>query len=261
MPVEDNIEFIRSQRAIFLRLGARIEAAIVSIDRRLAAATAEVNETNSHLRALRADLTSPSYAPSVAILEERLRGEARLEALEDVQQRFEQHKAALLSLAIRHAELIAARRELPEDRLSPEDKAKLDRLTRLIRQQAGSYGFSTFPAGEIEIAPDNFRPQKEGFEIGFELSASDAIRLKWAYHLALMELARTDKTNHPGFIVFDEPRQQAAREISFQRLLERLRSPRLLDNRLSSQQVRTGIALRGFSPRSIAVTAPSMVLS
>jgi hypothetical protein len=36
-----------------------------------------------------------------------------------------------------------------------------------------------------------------------------------------MELSRTDSTNHPGFVVFDEPRQQATREISFQSLLER----------------------------------------
>ncbi len=221
MPVEDNIEYIKSQRAIFLRLKAQVEAAIASTDRRLAAATVEVNETNSRLRALRTDLTSPSHAPSIAMLEERLRAEARLETLEDVQQRFEQHKVALIALATRHAELLAEQQRLPTDRLTSDDKEKLDRLTALIRQQAASYGFSTFPAGEIEIAPESFRPQKEGFEIGFELSASDAIRLKWAYHLALMELARTDETNHPGFVVFDEPRQQAAREISFQRLLER----------------------------------------
>ncbi len=113
---------------------------------------------------------------------------------------------SLISIAERYAELLAARRALPDDRLTP-DRAKLDRFTYLIRQQADHYGFSTFPPREIDISPENFRPQKEGFEIGFELSASDAIRLKWAYHLALMELSRTDSTNHPGFVVFDEPRQ------------------------------------------------------
>lgn len=221
MPVEDNIEYIKSQRTIFQRLRAQGEAAIASLDQRLAAATVEVNDNNSRLRALRADLVAPSYSPSTASLEERLRAEARLDTLEDVQQRFEQHKLALIELAARHAQILAERQSLPADRLSPEDQAKLNRMTRLIQQQASSYGFTTFPAGEIEIAPDSFRPQKEGFEIGFELSASDAIRLKWAYHLALLELSRTDRTNHPGFVVFDEPRQQAAREISFQRLLER----------------------------------------
>jgi hypothetical protein len=232
MSIEDNIEYIRSQRTIFLRLEAQTESAIADLERQLAAATAEVNETNTRLRALRADLVSPSHSPSVAALEERLRLEARLQVLEDVQQRFEQHKASLVDLARRHADILTARRSLPDDRLSPGDRAKLDRLAVLIRQQAASYGFSTFPAAEIDLAPENFRPQKEGFEIGFELSASDAIRLKWAYHLSLMELSRTHATNHPGFVVFDEPRQQATREISFQRLLQRA-----ADSKEHSQQV------------------------
>jgi hypothetical protein len=50
----------------------------------------------------------------------------------------------------------------------------------LIREQLKSYGFSTCPVEELEISEENYRPQKEGFEIGFELSPSDAIRLKWA---------------------------------------------------------------------------------
>jgi hypothetical protein len=105
-----------------------------------------------------------------------------------MQQRFEEHKISLVSIAERYAELLAARRALPDDRLSEADRAKLDRFTHLIRQQVDQCGFSTFPARDIDISPEYFRPQKEGFEIGFELSASDAIRLKWAYHLALMEL-------------------------------------------------------------------------
>lgn len=246
MPVEDNIEYIKSQRAIFQRLNVQVEAAIASLDRRLAAATAEVNETNSHLRALRADLVSPSHSPSTATLEERLRAEARLDTLEDVQQRFEQHKVALIALAARHAQILAERQALPADRLTAEDQAKLNRMTSLIQQQAASYGFTTFPAAEIEIAPDNFRPQKEGFEIGFELSASDAIRLKWAYHLALLELSRTDTTNHPGFVVFDEPRQQAAREISFQKLLERAASAKAAGQQVIFATSEDRARLEGF---------------
>jgi hypothetical protein len=221
MPVEDNIEYIRSQRTIFQRLSAQVDAAILNLDRRLSSATTEVNETNARLRALRADLVAPSHSPSTAAIEERLRNESRLQILEDVQQRFEEHKISLVPIGQRYGQLLAARRALLDDRLSEEDRAKLDRFTHIIRQQTNQYGFSTFPPRDIDISPENFRPQKEGFEIGFELSASDAIRLKWTYHLALMELSRRDATNHPGFVVFDEPRQQATREISFQALLER----------------------------------------
>jgi hypothetical protein len=74
---------------------------------------------------------------------------------------------------------------------------------------------------DLEISENSFRPQKEGFEIGFELSASDAIRLKWAYQLALLELGRMGSTNHPGFVVFDEPRQQETAKVSFEGLLKR----------------------------------------
>jgi hypothetical protein len=249
MPIEDNIAYIKSQRAIFQRLNAQVAASIASLDHRLAAATAEVNETNSRLRALRADLISPSHSPSTATLEERLRAEARLDTLEDVQQRFEQNKVALIALAASHAEILAERHELPADRLTVEDQTKLNRMTSLIQQQAASYGFTTFPAREIEIAPDSFRPQKEGFEIGFELSASDAIRLKWAYHLALLELSRTDATNHPGFVVFDEPRQQAAREISFKKLLERAASAKAAGQQVIFATSEDRARLEGFLNR------------
>jgi hypothetical protein len=221
MPVESNIEYIRSQRAIFQKLIARSEASIADIDRQLAAATAEANETSGRLRALRADMVAPSHSPSIAAIRNRLRLESQLQALEDVQQRFEQQKAALIALAARLAEILNKRAALPSDRFSTEDKFKLDRMSNLVREQARAYGFSTFAPEEIDISSDNYRPQKEGFEIGFELSASDAIRLKWAYHLALLELARYAKTNHLGFAVFDEPRQQATRELSFQSLLQR----------------------------------------
>jgi hypothetical protein len=63
------------------------------------------------------------------------------------------------------------------------------------------------------------RPEKEGFEIGFEMPASDNIRLKWACQLGLMDLARTLGTNHPGIVVFGEPRQQEAAETSVAGLL------------------------------------------
>jgi hypothetical protein len=68
---------------------------------------------------------------------------------------------------------------------------------------------------------ENFRVEKEGFEIGFQASASDTIRLKWAYQLGLLEVARTRSTHHTGLVIFDEPRQQEASKTSFRSLLER----------------------------------------
>jgi hypothetical protein len=221
MSVEDNIEYIKAQRGIFQRLRDQTEAAAADIERQLAAATAEVNALSARLRALKADQIAPSYSPSVAAVEERIRMEARLQALEDAQERFDLRKAELVAANASHAALLTARTQLPTARLTQRDRGKVARLQTLIRDQATNYGFTTFPAAEIEVSEDNYRPQKEGFEIGFELSASDAIRLKWAYQLALLELGRDEHTNHPGFVIFDEPRQQETAKISFRSLLER----------------------------------------
>ena len=110
---------------------------------------------------------------------------------------------------------------LPQDKMSPLDRKKFDTLTTLLRQQARDFGFSTFDPGELTIDEDTYRPQKEGYEIGFETSASDAIRLKWAYQLGLLELGHQHPTHHPGMLLLDEPRQQSSSKISFGRLLER----------------------------------------
>ena len=221
MPVEQNIEYIRAQRGIFQRLGSQTEVTIADLDQQLTAAALDVNDASARLRALRNDLISASSTPSIAALEERIRLEARLSSLEDALQRFEQQKFALVALAAQRAALLAARAELPRDRFTAEDKQKLTRLGDLVREQVASYGFSTFPAIELEISDENYRPQREEFEIGFELSASDAIRLKWAYQLALLEVARSAPTHHPGVVVFDEPQQQKTAKISFKKLLER----------------------------------------
>ncbi len=221
MPVEQNIEYIRAQRGIFQRLSGQADAAFAELDRQLAAATAEVNESSSRLRSLRNDLVAASGTPSIAALEERIRLEARLGGLEDALQRFEQQKSSLAMLARQHAELLSARSELPSDRLTDKDKAKLIRMGELVREQIASYGFSTFPPSELEISHENYRPQREGFEIGFEMSASDTIRLKWAYQLALLEVARTAETHHAGLVIFDEPQQQKTAKISFKKLLDR----------------------------------------
>lgn len=221
MPVEDNIEYIKAQKAIFNQVSDQSAVSIQECEKRLAALTEDVNARGFRLRALRADLTAPANAASISAIEQRLRLETRLQTLEDVQLRFGESKLELQAISSRHKALLDERNSLPDDRFSEADKTKLTVLTRLIREQAAAYGFTTFPANEIDIAEDTFRPEKQGFEIGFELSASDAIRLKWAYQLALLELSRNQPTNHPGVLFFDEPRQQETKKASVQHLFER----------------------------------------
>ena len=221
MSIEDNIEYIKAQRQIFKNLSLQSDQTISAIELELASITRDVNSTSARLRSVKADMIAPSNSPSIQVLEARIRLESYLEALTDAKERFELGKAALNKVSEEFVELVKAKEALPKDRLTINDKNRLIKLTNLFQQQANAYGFSTFATAELEISDQSYKPQKEGFDIGFEISASDAIRLKWSYLLALLELARSAPNNHVGFVVFDEPRQQEASKVSFKQLLKR----------------------------------------
>lgn len=221
MPISDNIEYIRSQKKMFEDILAREQAEENERRDQLSAIGRRLLDYYAQIRLLRSELVAPGANPSAAIIEERIRAEARLRDVEALQAIFDDALDRLGSLQEAYSALLLERAQIPTEKLSPSDHDKLNRLTSLVQDQAKEFGFSTFSPAELSISQDSYRPEKEGFEIGFETSASDAIRLKWAYQLGLLELASDKSTNHPGILIFDEPRQQSSSRPSFQNLLKR----------------------------------------
>jgi hypothetical protein len=84
------------------------------------------------------------------------------------------------------------------------------------------YGFDSLNYQEVNISRDSYFPEYEGFDLQFDLSASDYIRVIWAYLLGLLEISRHHHTNHLGLLILDEPRQQSAREASIEAFLSRV---------------------------------------
>lgn len=221
MPVSDNIEYIRSQKKMFEDILAREKLEENERRDHLSAIGRTLADYYAQIRLLRSELVAPGANPSAAVIEERVRAEARLRDLEALQAIFDDALERLCNLQESYSTLLLERTQIPTEKFSPGDHDKLNRLTSLVQDQVKDFGFSTFSPAELSISQDSYRPEKEGFEIGFETSASDAIRLKWAYQLSLLELASDKPTNHPGTLVFDEPRQQSSSRPSFQNLLNR----------------------------------------
>lgn len=223
MSLDQNIGFLQAQRGIFRSLMAQsernAERALLELDQALA----EANDLSARIRALKADLVNPANAPSESDIENRVRWDRRIRSLESLQIQVQEQTTSLKEISAIFIDAMAVYKSLAGDRLSEDDQQKIDLFVRLIQQQLGQYGFTTFAPTQLGIS-DNFRLEKEGFEIGFQSSASDSIRLKWAYQLALLEVARTRRTNHLGVVIFDEPRQQEAAKTSFQNLLRRASS-------------------------------------
>jgi hypothetical protein len=112
------------------------------------------------------------------------------------------------------AAALADYRSLPADGLSGDDQRKLGKLRDSFISQLEDYRFSNLNPRELDISHDSYQPNLEGIDLGFDLSASDWIRIVWAYLLGLLEVSRTEKANHPQLLVFDEP-EDVPRAVDF----------------------------------------------
>jgi hypothetical protein len=61
----------------------------------------------------------------------------------------------------------------------------------------------------IEISEESLLPTIDGFDMKFDSSASDGIRVIWAFTMALLQASIEKNGNHPGIVIFDEPAQQS----------------------------------------------------
>ena len=94
-------------------------------------------------------------------------------------------------------------------------------------QALEKFGLRSLPVSEITIGADSLLPEHDGFELTFDiqhgLSASDAIRTKWAFYVALTRSVNETVGARPlGVLIIDEPRQQEADAASVRALYREL---------------------------------------
>jgi AAA domain len=216
MALDENIAFVKSQLELYRSaLGASTERQ-QEIVGRFRGVERNLQDKQRELRTLRQELVRPGASPSRAAIENLVRRQNFLAQLGSIDDLAISLLDELQAIASEWAKATETLRKLPNDNLTPNDLKKVDILTAKICEQLKAYGFRSFQPEEIALSTDNFRPlvqERSGSdtvekEINFEVSASDAIRLKWAYLIATFELKGLHNTNHPGLVIFDEPGQQ-----------------------------------------------------
>lgn len=175
----------------------------------------------AQIRSLKSDLVSPDGTPSIAALQERLSAEARRSALVALRENAVIAQAEIGSILEELSAVVAERRALAPDSTSPAVVQRLARWNSLFQSRLREFGFSTLPVDEVTIDAAG-RPSHAGYDIAFQGSASDGIRLRWAYLVSLLEAMIETGGRHIGFLLMDEPRQQEVDEADFQKLLVRL---------------------------------------
>lgn len=221
MTVEQNEIFLRNQLATFRNLETGTRRHVELLSKELAVTRERVQNLRAEIRDTKRSIVEPDGAVSYIQARQRLQLEDALDRMEKTREEVEQTTSGLADIAQEFRRIEEERSSLPSDDLAALDREKLERILASLQEQMGEYGFSSFEPEKLDIDHQSYKPMREGYDIGFEASASDNVRLVWGYLYALMEIARKYRTNHPGFLIMDEPKQQDTKILSFRYFLNR----------------------------------------
>ena len=220
MDVDQNVSFYEEQIHLFTAVHSNALHAIEMAEKENPAHRLEVTGLRERIRDMRETLVSASSSPSIEAISERIRLQDRIGRVENQQQIFDEHLAELAQLSSEWHEVQERFKKLPKGALSDSDQKKISYVAIFFPAATDKvYKRGSLDIGEIYLSLDNYEPQVERINLKADVSASDLIRLHWAYLLGLMEVGTQPTGNHPGLLIFDEPQQQSVEENSFQEML------------------------------------------
>jgi hypothetical protein len=219
MTVDQNVSFYEEQIQLFTAVHSNAIHSIQTAEQDLRAQRVQVTQLRERIRDIRETLVSASSSPSIEAISERIRLQERISRAETQQQVFEEHMGELAQLASEWLEVQERLKKLPKGALSERDEKKIATLQTSFQQQLTQYKMGSLAVNEVKISPGSYEPEVAGVNLSADVSASDLIRLHWAYLLGLLEVGTQPTGNHPGLLIFDEPQQQSVEENSFREML------------------------------------------
>ena len=221
LSIEESLSFLKGQKETFLGMLSEIAASITDKAARLSRYRDKAMFIRNEIRTTKSALITDARLPSEAALERRLQLRSEIAQLGKVSDELSVMLDDIEDLATSWADILTREKNLPKGAISLDDSQKLTALRTSVCEQLVRYGLKSFDPAEFDISPDSYLPIYGNFDLFFDMSASDLIRLVWAYLIGLLEVARGFSNNHAGFVLFDEPQQQNVKDLSFGALLQR----------------------------------------
>jgi hypothetical protein len=224
MTAEESLKFIRSQIDTFSTIKEAAAVSLTAKQRRLDSMRQRAAELRARIRALRQTLVTEGSQPSIEAIEQRLRLRDKVNTARRIEEVIATEFEALRGVGLRWKKNQEALAALPKGDLTERDRKKLQRFQEIFISEVQQFGLTSVEPASLRISEENYRPEHDGFDLEFDISASDMIRTIWAYLNGLLELSREVPTNHLGLLVLDEPKQQETARVSFRELFRRAAS-------------------------------------
>lgn len=218
MSIEENIQHLESQKTM-------IESLINGLDKEInrekaseAKISKELKDKKAELNSCRKDMIAYSKISETDI-RIKVGLENRYSSLIETYNEIEEYLTNLEALSKRYQYCQSSISELNKFSVSYNDSKKIETFQTTFQKLASKFEYRSANVEEISINPNSLIPYLEGLElreysgdvadIKADSSASDFVRLIWAYLISIYQVSRNKKGNHPGVILFDEPAQHS----------------------------------------------------
>lgn len=221
--LEDNIKYLEKQRDVFNVLLKGERSSSENKNLRLQQAKKRHNETRAVIREIKNSLVDEKTAPSRSDIKKELIIENSIERLEKALRQEDEIKAKLEINLQDWKQVETSLKALPSSGFSASDWKKLKELKNSFLSNLEDFGYSSSDLSDFKISERSYKPSLNDVDINSEASASDNIRVIWSYLYSMLTLDQKNigNTNHLGLLIMDEPRQQEAKNESFDEFISK----------------------------------------
>lgn len=211
MDIEANILHLKEQKKMLVFTLSNHQTRKEQLEQEKIHLAADILALRRLAQALRSDLyMTTDVDSSEAIMLKKIEISRKIENFKKLQEDFDQFMLDLNELSNQWGEYLENKAKLPRHDKSDADTEKIHLLKTKFIENLELYHYSSVSDfGAIDISEESLLPTIDGFDMKFDSSASDGIRVIWAFTMALLQVSLEKSGNHPGIIIFDEPAQQS----------------------------------------------------
>lgn len=232
MSIDENVRYLDSQKKMVSRYILGLEKTITKLESQAREYSENVSDKRAVCLSFKKQIRLSGNAEE-ADLRVKLQLELKVESLLKAERIINSSVSNLVNFSNEFRNIKAELAGLPERKSSAEDVKKYNKFQNHFRSYASLFGYKSAPTSDIEINRDTLFPYLAGLElrevntdIKSDSSASDFVRLIWAYLLALYSASEELGGNHPGLVLLDEPGQHSMGVTSVNALLTNISKQR-----------------------------------
>lgn len=204
MTLDKNIELLESKIHMIEFLYSGAKNRIEHLNLLINSLQQQFKENTDVIRMMSREVVS-CQSQSESRVYSKIKSEIELQNIRDFENRVSEITCSILELQVRYIALLDEMSRL-KDADYPDDEKKIQQFQNRLKSYLSTFEYKSTRIEHLELN-DDYLPSEKVDNLIYNASASDNVRVIWAYTIALLKTSIDFNANHPGIILFDEPNQ------------------------------------------------------